>query len=271
MKSPIKWAGGKAALAPILAPLLPADVAARRWVEPFCGGAAMFWSLQPKAALLADANRYLVNFYRHLRATSPDRFLEVLQSRARSYSDFFYYSCRDRLTTFRGSLDDAADFWVLNKTGYNGLWRENQSGRMNTPWGKRKSMPLPTLEELVAWASRLRDVKLERQGYTETMAACTPADFVFIDPPYDGGFVAYTGRGFDAAEQRALAHWVYLLSSRGVPVILTNSDTPLVREIYRGFQFREIEAPRRIAANGDRAPARELVVTNYTEAGRAVA
>lgn len=267
MKPPLRWVGGKSALAPYLLSLLPADVHERRWVEPFAGGAGMFWALQPGRAWLSDANLPLMNFYRHLRSQSPRTFYSAVSAVAERYNadpEHDYYRVRDRLRTFQRTLEDAAHFWLLNKCGYNGLWRVNQRGEMNTPWGKRPTCPVPVVGQFGLWHSQLKNVTISHDNHGQVLPECQSDDFVFIDPPYDAGFTAYTADGFGILEQYDLGNYVRGLSCRDIPFMLTNANTPLIRRIYADLNIVEIEAPRRVAANGDRKPAKEVVVTNYS-------
>jgi DNA adenine methylase len=260
MKPVLRWAGGKAALAPLLETMLPADIRERRWVEPFCGGAAMFFAREPQHAWLNDCNAHLINFYRRL-ADSYGAVEEGVRAWATFYNSVpykkeFYLAARARLNNESPRADY---FFGLNLTCFNGLWRENKRGQMNVPWGKK--------EKLEVDYGLLRDasIALARAGLTEhpyetVVDRSTKTDFLFVDPPYDNGFVAYSAKGFTRDDQAELQG---RLSVAPCPVMLTNANTPFIRELYKSWNIVEITARRSIAANGDRRAAKELVIRNY--------
>ncbi len=250
---PLKWAGGKRWQVPHLRPLWK-DHAARRLVEPFCGGLAVTLSLMPDRALANDANPHLINFYRWLqkglRVDLPMENDEAL-----------FYQHRDRFNALlatgkRTNREAAALFYYLNRTGFNGLCRFNQSGLFNVPFGRYARIGYtrdftPYREAFANWTFTSTDVEsvpLER------------SDFVYADPPYDVEFTQYAKAGFTWDDQQRTAEW--LAKHRG-PVILVNQATDRVERLYRRLRYHVqfLNAPRRISCTGDRAPAREIIGT----------
>ncbi len=250
-RPPLKWAGGKRWLLPQLQPLVPTD---RRLVEPFCGGLAIALGLRPERALLNDHNPHLINFYRQVQAgLSLD--LEMRNERQ------FYYDCRDRFNGLiaRGeaaTAEAAQLFYYLNRTGFNGLCRFNRQGGFNVPFGRYRRTDLDYRRDLSALMAAMQAWEF-RCGDFAALPVGT-ADWVYADPPYDCEFTQYSSVAFGWDEQVRLAHWLVGL---GVPVIASNQATARVLELYRdlGFSVQVLEAPRRIACNGDRTPAREML------------
>lgn len=281
MASPFfKWAGSKRKLIPQLLPLLPGDVAERRHVEPFLGSGALFFALEPKTALLRDRNRALMCTYSAVRfdaATVHVKVKNLLKDPVESY-----YSRRSRFNVIKqrgaGSSHEhevAALFLYLNRTCFNGLYRENPRGEFNVPVGRYKTVSC-SKEELLDAQRLLKKISrydkdhetyFPSQEWWETLREVESNDFVYIDPPYDGGFTAYTKDGFDEADQRDLAAFVRYLDAAvpNVRFMLSNADTPLIRELYASFDIQTIQAPRAINSKADgRGNVSEVVIRNYS-------
>ena len=253
LRPPLKWAGGKRWQVPYLRPLWESH-AGRRLVEPFCGGMAVTLGLLPARALLNDANPHLINFYRWiqkgLRVDLPMKNDEGL-----------FYQHRDRfneiLTAGKSRTREAAGlFYYLNRTGFNGLCRFNQSGGFNVPFGRYAKIGYtrdftPYRAVFAAWTITRSDVE---------SVPLNSGDFVYADPPYDVEFTAYSKGGFTWDDQQRTAEW--LAKHRG-PVILVNQATSRIEQLYRrlGYQVQFLHAPRRISCTGDRTPAREIMGT----------
>lgn len=255
LRPPLKWAGGKRWQVPYLRPLWAVH-AHRRLVEPFCGGLAVTLGLSPRQALLNDVNAHVVNFYRWLQ--------HGLRVDLRMENDeTLFYEHRDRFNALlaggeAASRDAAALFYYLNRTGFNGLCRFNQSGEFNVPFGRYTRIRYtkdftPYREVFARWILMNGDVEavpIER------------TDFVYADPPYDVEFTQYAQGGFSWDDQQRTAEW--LARHRG-PVVLVNQATPRIEALYRrlGFDLHFRDAPRRISCTGDRTPAREIMGTRH--------
>lgn len=260
----IKWAGGKKQILPHLLARAPRTFGT--YFEPFLGGGALFFSLSPGKAVLSDLNPYLVNAYSIVR----DRVDELAESlQAHRADKEYYYMMRDLSPEAMSQVERASWFIYLNKTCYNGLWRVNKSGRFNVPFGRYKKPKILDRENLHAASRALQGARVMCSDFEEAVQGALPGDFVYFDPPYSplGGtarFTSYTGEGFGEEEQERLAGVFRRLSRRGVLVMLSNSDVPLVRRLYRGFRIDTVQASRAINCRGDRrGPVDEVVVTGY--------
>jgi len=248
---PLKWAGGKRWLLPQLKKLWASNED-RRLVELFCGGLAVTLGLVPKKALLNDINPHLINLYHHLQ-----RGLKIsipLENNADTY-----YRHRKRFNDLirlgeSQSLEAAQLFYYLNRTGYNGLCRFNQSGEFNVPFGKYKVINYQV--DFTHYKQPLSAWQFQVGSFESTSIA--PTDFVYADPPYDVEFVSYTKEGFRWEQQVKLAEW--LVEHRG-PVVLSNQATDRIVALYKklGFQLVFLMSPRRISCTGDRTPALEVL------------
>lgn len=251
LNPPLKWAGGKRWLVPHLAPLWQPH-RQRRYVEPFCGGLAVAFGLQPERALLNDINPHLINFYRQIR-----RGLEVtIKTR---YQKQLFYKHRQRFNQlisggFASTSEAAQLFYYLNRTCYNGLCRFNRKGEFNVPFGRYTTVNYVTgfdayRRRFLEWSFQNQDIEWLR---------IQRDDFIYADPPYDVEFTTYSAGGFTWDDQVRTAEW--LAKHRG-PVLLSNQATPRIIRLYRqlGFRLRFLDAPRRISSNGSRVPAREVL------------
>lgn len=233
MKPPLKWAGGKAWLAPRIAEVFWPHAEkwpGARYVEPMCGAAGVAFHLQYPRTHINDINIQLVSFMRHLR-NGVIEWPYVFD--ARISAEQHYYYLRDyynELESKRTALA-AKLFLVLNKTCYNGLWRVNKDGRFNVPWGHYKKVSLP--ESLEPWSKVMKHWTIGDLDFSEV--GLLPHDFVYVDPPYDGTFAAFTPGGFGWEEQVRLALWVS--QQHDVTVVVSNAASPRIISLYRGLKF----------------------------------
>lgn len=267
-KSFLRWAGGKHRLLDVLLSAVPRSFGA--YYEPFLGGGALLLALEhPGRRCINDINSALVTTYRVLR-DRPEELIAALRVHAADTSAAAYYALR------AASPDEpvavAARFIALNRLGWRGLHRVNRPGRLNTPYGH---LPHPTVCDeplLRADATALGGVSLTCGSYADAVATAGVGDFVYLDPPYlpstpAGGFTAYDATGFTVADHRALAGVIADLDARGVQVMLSNSDTPLTRELFGDLRLHTVRVHRSIAANAAaRGVAAELLAVNYPTA-----
>ncbi|MGH7271069.1 MAG: DNA adenine methylase [Polyangiaceae bacterium] len=260
----LKWAGGKGQLLDQIRPLLPESFA--RYFEPFVGGAALFFALKPARAALADVNAELVHCY---RAIQKDVEAVVRALRRHRYDRDHYYRVR---AVEPASLDPArraARTIFLNKAGFNGLYRVNQSGTFNVPFGRYEDPTLCDAVNLRACALALQGAEIRVRDFEEVTSAARAGDFVYFDPPYvplskTAAFTSYSALGFGAGDQERLAKTFRALAQRGVQVMLSNSDTPAVRDLYRGFRIDEVLAARSINSRGaGRGKVGEVIVRSF--------
>lgn len=260
----VKWVGGKGRLMSQLRPLLPRGVERMRHVEPFVGGGAMFFARQPRRAVLSDINPDLVNAYRCLRDDVAGVIAALTELARVGHDPDTYYTVRARYNAGEGYGRPlrAALFIYLNKTCFNGLYRVNQRGRFNVPVGRYKNPAIVDVATLHAASAALAGVDVRCAPFEEVLAGAEPGDFVYLDPPYEpvsstASFTRYAQRGFTRQDQVHLRDVFGELHRRGAAVMLTNSDVPLVRELYAGFDVTPIRAARAINAN----PSRRGLVT----------
>lgn len=270
----VKWAGGKAALVPLLVQLLPNLSGIATYHEPFAGGLALYLAIHETLrahdieATVADANARLLVMYRAIATTPHEVVAEVARLEKLSYDELVLVlngSSGHALTSHRERTAAAA--LLVNRRCFNGLWRENKAGNFNVPKGtstKRSVSP----EEIETMSRALHGVTFNFLRSFD--CAFVPSEdrsqeFHYFDPPYHGTFTNYNTGGFGHVEQLGLAVTCRKLDRAGAKWMLSTSDTPLIREIYSGYDITEIEAPRSIAAHGsNRGNVRELVIRNYS-------
>jgi len=270
----LKWAGGKGQLLSQLDRFLPSQIG--NYFEPFVGGGALFFHLKKRfprlRARLRDNNAELINVYTAVR-DFPNELIDQLDAhlaRYRAGRKDYYYLVRSQhhLATER-VVERAARMIFLNKTCFNGLWRVNARGEFNVPIGSHTNPALYDRPNLLAANFALRDAHLAVQDFRETLSEAGAGDFVYIDPPYvpvstTASFTSYTKEDFGPQEQRQLAALCAGLAPRGVRFMLSNSDTPSVRELYQDFSIHTVQARRAINRDGaKRGHVSEVVVTDY--------
>jgi DNA adenine methylase len=252
----LKWAGGKQRLLKHYQPLLPE--CAETYYEPFVGSGALFFYLRAVDFAgrysLYDANEELINTYRVVR-DRLDALIEALAGHQRLHSADHYYRVRawDQEADWlaRPPVERAARMIYLNKTCYNGLWRVNRRGYFNVPLGRYRRPNILDQPRLRAASRALQGVDVEESDFQKVGDRAGAGDFVYFDPPYvpltrTANFTDYYAGGFGQAEQEALAETYQRLDGRGCRVMLSNSDTDLVRELYGGYRIVPVEARRAI-------------------------
>jgi len=261
VKPVLKWAGGKRQLLePILAFIersFPGRI--EKYYEPFAGGAAVFFALVARKkfehARLSDMNADLIRVYTALRDDAESVIAELEKLAARELSKETYYDVRSKQP--RKDAARAARLIYLNRTGYNGLYRVNSSGEFNVPYGSYKNPRILDRPRLLAAAQALQGVELAVEDFESSCAGAKRGDFVYFDPPYvpvskTASFAAYHSVAFAAAEHARLAETFARLSKRGVKALLSNSDTPETRALYRAFDTRTVLATRAINSKANR-------------------
>jgi DNA adenine methylase len=259
----LKWAGGKRRLVPQILSILPPS---KRLIEPFVGAGAVFAGSEFETYLLADINKDLVNLYdwiakdcMSLLARCRDLFTEGNREKDA------YLSLRNRFNHSQLGMERAALFVYLNRHGFNGLCRYNRAGGFNVPWGRSPSAPMLPEQTMLEWASKLDRATVVCADFAEVMSQAGIGDVIFCDPPYADcndrpSFVGYAPDGFTWADQRRLVIHALELAGRGVPVAISNHDTPATRDLYRGARIVELSVRRSIGAKGtSRVNVRELL------------
>ncbi len=283
MKPFIKWAGGKRGLIDVIRPLLPESIAG--YNECFVGGGAVFWGLFPKArpARLSDINPRLVATYTAIRDDHA-AVISLLEGMANTREE--YERIRVLFNTRRDApiVEQAAWFIYLNKTCTNGLYRENLAGEFNASYGDGKGV-ICDAENIASCAAILAGVQIDVLDFEAALARVQPGEFVYLDPPYiplpdDANFTSYAKDRFTwpvpekkgqmglfdkpkKSDHERLADCLRDLDARGVRFVLSNSDTPIGRALYAGFEIETITVRRSIGLGAERREdAPELLVHN---------
>lgn len=264
----LKAVGGKTALLFEILTRLPAHI--YTYHEPFLGGGAVFFALASQnrfeQAVLGDANQEFAHAYVEL-ARDVDGVIRALKKHV--YEEKHYYTVRAQDPRKLGPAERAARLIYLNKSCFNGLWRVNRKGEFNVPFGKYTNPTICDEENLRAVSNVLRETNtsITSLDFERVVALAKRGDSVYFDPPYvpasaTANFTAYTAGGFGLKDQERLRDVAKRLIARGVCVLLSNSDTPLVRELYAGFRIEEVQAPRRVnSKGGKRGNVGEVIVS----------
>jgi DNA adenine methylase len=272
----VKWVGGKRALLPQLDALLPPGVDEMRHVEPFIGGGAMFFHRRPKEALIGDANPSLVSTYIAVR-NHLDELVELLELLAEDYAadatggqeSFRELRALYNRMGHATRVERAAMFIYLNKTCFNGLHRVNRKGKFNTPWGKYQSPKILDMPTLQRASEALQNTTILHADFIDMISHAHAGDFVYLDPPYvpiseTASFTSYAEGDFGESDQIRLRRAFIEADKRGCKLMLSNSDAPLVHELYAGFNIQHVWVPRAVNSDAEgRDRVREVVVRNY--------
>lgn len=268
----LKWAGGKSQLLPQYEPFFPRTF--RTYYEPFLGGGALFFHLQPKKSFLADINLEIINVYRCVR-DEVETVIDALREHHDRHCEEHYYSVRSQIAPndewfwCGNNLERAARILYLNKTCFNGLYRENSKGHFNVPMGRYKNPSIYDADLLRACSKVLKTARIEPDPFEVVRQYATSRDFVYFDPPYHpisatSKFTAYNRYSFTELDQVRLRDVFAELCDRGVKVMLSNSDCEFIRELYNGYNIHTIYASRHINSNGGkRGKITELLITSY--------
>lgn len=264
----VKWAGGKTQLLSELLKRIPLKF--NRYFEPFVGGGALFFAIQPKDAYLSDISAELINTYCVVR----DEVGELIEELSlHHYNREYYYKVRnvDRNGHYAtwNSVRKAARLIFLNKTCFNGLYRVNAKGHFNVPFGRYVNPTICDVDNLRACSMALKGTEILQEPFNNIVSKAGKGDFVYFDPPYmplsnTANFTAYSSRGFGIDSQTVLRDVCEELDKKGVKFMLSNSSAPAVLGLYNGYNIISVAAGRAINSKGEkRGKVTELIVTNY--------
>jgi len=270
----LKWVGGKAQLLPHLLAHVERAGEFGRYHEPFVGGGALFFELYRlkrlgrSKAYLSDTNARLIETYSALR-DHLNAVIEELKVHAAKHSEAYFYAVRAQVPSTPWAR--AARIIYLNKTCYNGLYRENSKGEFNTPFGKYVNPTICDEPNLTAAAEALAHARITNAPFGAILDDAKPGDFVYFDPPYHptsktAYFTGYHKSGFGEDSQRELADVYMELTRRGVKALLSNSFTPLIQQLYtrKGVTLGEVQATRNVNSRADRrGKISEALISNY--------
>ena len=267
----VKWVGGKRQLLPQILPLIPKRMTA--YCEPFLGGGAVLFALQPRRALVNDLNQDLITVYRVIREDA-DALIDHLSRHENTPEYFYRIRDLDRDKDAYAALSDvekASRLLYLNKTCYNGLFRVNASGAFNSPYGHYRR-PNIVNEQTIRGVSRYFntcDITFFSGDFAAVLEQVPEGGFVYLDPPYDpvsdtASFTGYNRGGFGREEQVRLKACCDALTARGVKFLLSNSATPFIRELYGSYRVSIVQARRAVNSVASRRGAiEEVLVRNY--------
>jgi DNA adenine methylase len=268
----LKWAGGKAQLLKQFEELdlFPNQKRYDRYFEPFLGGGAVFFHLQPRRAIISDLNEDLIKCYKVIKK-NPDSLIKSLNRGNFKNNRSVYNVIRKKYNDEQFSdIERAAALIYLNKTCFNGLYRVNNSGEFNVPFGDNHYQSLYQAENIRAVSQSLKNASLKTGSFEKILKNVRRGDFVYLDPPYypiknlPPNFTKYTKLSFLKKEQQSLAKLFSDLNDRGALVMLSNSDSRNVRKLYKGFRIVKVIANRLINCDGEKRGAiDEIVVLNY--------
>lgn len=264
----VKWVGGKRQLMFELLKNMPKSY--NRYFEPFIGGGALFFELQPQNGYISDMNKELINLYTVVR---DDVYALIDDLNKHEVSKEYFLKIRnlDRSEKYN-SLSDvkkASRFIYLNRTCFNGMYRVNSQGQFNVPFGNYKNPRIVDTENLINCSKLLKNTEICCADFSEILNKAQKGDFVYFDPPYvplneTSSFTSYTKDGFDLDMQFKLRDICDELDSMGVMFMLSNSDTKLVNELYSNYEIKKVFASRAINANPNgRGKITEVLVRNY--------
>ena len=264
----LKWVGGKTQLLAVLEARMPVDYG--RYFEPFIGGGALFFHLQPRQAILTDINDSLIQTYQVIRDQVEALIEDLGQHR---YEKEYFYQLRsaDRTSSFQdwSPVQRASRLIYLNKCCFNGLYRVNSRGEFNVPFGRYKAPKFLDAENLRACQRSLHSTQLDVRHFSEIETQVKPGDFVYFDPPYaplsaTSHFTGYSQSGFSLQDQIALRDLCQRLNEREVFFMVSNSSAPLIFDLYQSFSLEEVMASRSVnSLSSKRGKIPEVIITNY--------
>lgn len=264
----VKWVGGKRQLIFELIKNMPKSY--NRYFEPFIGGGALFFELQPKQAYISDMNEELINLYSVVR-NNVYELIDDLSKHKVSKEYFLEIRNIDRTEKYAelSDIERASRFIYLNRTCFNGMYRVNSQGQFNVPFGHYKNPRIIDENNLLNCSELLKKTEIKCADFSEILTKVQKGDFVYFDPPYvplneTSSFTSYTKDGFDIDMQFKLRDVCDELDNKGVKFMLSNSDTKLANELYANYEIKKVFASRQINANADgRGKITEVLVRNY--------
>lgn len=267
----LKWVGGKRQLMSEIEKLIPKNYT--KYYEPFIGGGAVLFELQPSKAVINDINGELINLYKVIKE-DVEGLIEDLKKHENTSEYFYSIRGLDRnkeIYEKLSNIERASRIVYLNKTCFNGLFRVNRAGEFNTPFGRYKNPNIVdeiTLRAVSKYFNKA-DITILNVDFEEALKGIRKGAFVYLDPPYDpisnsANFTGYDKGGFNREEQIRLKNLCDKLDKRGVRFLLSNSSTDFIKELYRDYNITIVKAKRAINSKGNaRGEVDEVLVRNY--------
>jgi DNA adenine methylase len=268
----LKWVGGKRQIMPSIVELLPKNISTYNYVEPFIGGGAVLFHLQPKKAILNDFNKELVNVYDVIK-TDLDALISDLKKHENSADYFYNIRELDRTDDFKNlsKIKRASRVIYLNKTCFNGLYRVNNAGEFNAPFGRYKNPNIvnePTLKAVNKYLNS-NNIKVVSGDYENVLKDLTESSMVYLDPPYhpiseNSNFTGYVQGGWNIYDQIRLKNACDELNTKGIKFLLSNSASGFIKDLYKEYPIKIIKANRSINSDGEkRGEVDEVLIRNY--------
>lgn len=266
MKPLLKWPGGKRRVSKFLCQKIrPFLVEDSTYIEPFCGGAAVFFELEVPHAAIGDACIPLIAFYASV-SSMPDAVYDELERLLElPFTQETYSAVREGWDTNEAGASAAATMLYLNRTCFNGLFRQNASGKFNVPWGKKEKCPaFPTRDELHKASTLLRSGSVTYGDFGQAFNRPMDKAVIYADPPYLDTFDKYTAGGFNLAEHERLASVMKEAHANGANIFASNINSEPVRQLYSWASIEIVPVYHQIGATGERRRIREEVLITAT-------
>lgn len=268
----LKWVGGKRQLMSSIVDLLPKNIKDLKYIEPFIGGGAVFFHLQPENAIINDLNKELINVYNVVK-NNLSELLADLKKHDNNAEYFYEIRGLDRTDEFKNltSVQRASRVLFLNKTCFNGLYRVNSAGEFNAPFGRYKNPNIvnePTLKAVNKFLNS-NNIEIKSGDYSEVLNKVDKKCFVYLDPPYhpiseNSNFTGYIQGGWNIYDQIDLKKVCDELNNKGVNFLLSNSSSEFIKDLYKDYKITSVKANRAINSNGaDRGEVEEVLIKNY--------
>lgn len=268
----LKWMGGKRQLLPKIHEHLPKNINELRYYEPFLGGGAVLFDLQPKRAVISDLNAELINVYKVIK-TNPEELIDELYKHPFDKEYFYKLRAVDRTGELKNwnDIQKAARIIYLNKTCYNGMYRVNKAGQFNVPFGRYKNPTIVNEPAIRAISSffNSNDISIKNDDYKRVLSRIKGPAFVYLDPPYHpvsptAAFTEYIQGGWDANHQVELKEYCDKLTANGIKFLLSNSCTDFVQELYADYNISIVHATRLMNSQvSGRGHVDEVLVQNF--------
>lgn len=254
----LKWVGGKRQLMPTIVTHLPKNINELTYVEPFIGGGAVLFHLQPKNAIINDLNEELINVYEVIK-NNLEELIEDLKKHKNEPDYFYEIRSLDRNDNFKNlsKVERASRVIYLNKTCYNGLYRVNNAGEFNSPFGRYKNPNIvnePTLKAVSKYLNS-NNIVIRNGDYNDVLKTIDKNSFVYLDPPYhpiseSSNFTGYVQGGWDLFDQIRLREVCDELNAKGIKFLLSNSSAQFIKDQYAKYKIEIVKANRAINSNG---------------------
>lgn len=268
----LKWVGGKRQIMPSIVELMPKNIGSYNYVEPFIGGGAVLFHLQPKNAIINDFNTELINVYNVVK-NNLDELIADLKKHLNTAEYFYELRGLDRTIEFNQltPVQKASRIIYLNKTCFNGLYRVNNAGEFNAPFGRYKNPNIvnePTLKAVSKFLNS-NNIVINNGDYSDVLKQTDEKSFVYLDPPYhpiseSSNFTGYIQGGWNMYDQIELRKACDELNAKGVKFLLSNSSADFIKEQYKDYKISIVKANRAINSDGtNRGEVDELLIRNY--------